>query len=89
MRIIRRGDPMRAAVRKQRLVKFECICGCVWIADKNEYKCEIDNYQDDVYVCACPTCNETTYAYKILSEEEYRILSIDGERLYDSLQAVK
>ena len=51
MEILKQG--VMPDLRKQ----FKCEdCGCVWIAEKNEYRAVIGEYQSTEYRCKCPCC---------------------------------
>lgn len=42
--------------------RFECReCGCVFIAEKSEYRTVAEEYQCVSYVCKCPCCGERCY----------------------------
>lgn len=52
MTIIKEGDPYRCKA----LMRFECdICGCIFDANKDEYKTDTQ-YNDIFYYCKCPCC---------------------------------
>lgn len=47
--------------------RFECeVCGCVFLADRNEYKFEgryfINDTCLDNYSCSCPNCGDIVYS---------------------------
>lgn len=52
MKIIKKGDPAKLITAK----RFECcMCGCVFEADKDEYKCSMQ-YNETYFYCKCPFC---------------------------------
>ena len=58
MRIIKAGRPKRAIAR------FECReCGCVFEAERCEYRIETDYRNGHYYVCPCPTCGKDVIRY--------------------------
>lgn len=66
MEIIKQGDLSRITHKKQ----FECMaCGCVFLADENEYIIADFSYDRKLYKCDCPCCNN-----KIYVEDEYVLL---------------
>lgn len=57
MKIIKEGNIERIKETKM----FECKrCGCVFKADKGEYKVG-SHYNDIYFLCTCPTCGSSTY----------------------------
>lgn len=60
MNILRNGD----LDRLKRIKRFICTdCGCIFEAEKTEYKNE-SNQRDGVqFSCKCPTCGKTCYNY--------------------------
>jgi hypothetical protein len=50
---------------------FKCrYCGCVFEAEKNEYKVEHSQYSEVEYIAECPCCKEKVYgALKVRGEE--------------------
>lgn len=55
MRILREGSEDCI----WRYVKFECDnCGCIFEANKEEYKYHYGGCGDDYYIINCPFCNE-------------------------------
>lgn len=62
MKIIAQGNPERAYYMRQEWVKFTCnICGCIWLAKRGEYEI-INQYNELVYACSCPTCGERCHS---------------------------
>ena len=58
MEIIRQGDLYRLNKIKQ----FDCpTCGCIFLADKNEYEYSGMQYNKTYWKCKCPTCGNWTY----------------------------
>jgi hypothetical protein len=60
MNIIKEGIDAVELLRRELLgtKTFECkVCGCVFEADKDEYK-----YVHTEYTCACPNCHEEVNA---------------------------
>lgn len=58
MKVIKSGD----IERTKKIKTFECEkCGCVFQANKNEYKTG-EQYNEVYYYCKCPTCKSTVYA---------------------------
>ena len=46
----------------QKSKRFECEnCGCIWLADKDEYEIDWSRYSLPAY-CACPCCKTEIYA---------------------------
>lgn len=61
MKIIKKGDPGRLKAAK----RFQCDeCGCVFEADKGEYKCNM-RYNEEYFYCKCPCCGNVTYFKEI------------------------
>lgn len=59
-------DGVKPDTRKQ----FRCDnCGCVWIADKNEYMTRIGEYQSVEYPCPCPCCGEISFGMEIKEQK--------------------
>lgn len=59
MEIIKQGDISKLKQTK----KFECRrCGCIFLADDDEYKYSGSQYNESYYQCACPTCNTPVYS---------------------------
>jgi RNase P subunit RPR2 len=57
MKIIKHGDLKRLDTVR----RFTCsACGCVWDANKNEYRVEF-GLNESVTVCECPTCGLSAY----------------------------
>lgn len=57
MKIIIPGD----ATRLKKIKSFTCKeCGCVFEADKTEYRSE-SQYNEEYYACKCPTCGQWVY----------------------------
>lgn len=57
MKIIKQGDLNKL----KRIKQFECKeCGCIFEADKNEYKIG-SQYNETYYFCVYPTCKNTVY----------------------------
>lgn len=43
-------------------IPFECErCGCIFKADKDEYKTMFDYSDNLIYLCHCPTCRFVVY----------------------------
>lgn len=61
MKIIRDGDPETAERnRLLKVVEFTCEeCGCVFQANKNEYRFFVNQIQGDWYKVDCPYCETT------------------------------
>lgn len=59
MEILKQGDISKLKHTK----KFECCwCGCIFLADDDEYKYSGSQYNESYYQCACPTCNNPVYS---------------------------
>ena len=59
MEIIKQGDISKLKQTK----KFECRrCGCIFLADDDEYKYSGSQYNESYYRCICPTCNTPVYS---------------------------
>ena len=59
MEILKQGDISKLKQTK----KFECRwCGCIFLADDDEYKYSGSQYNESYYQCACPTCNTPVYS---------------------------
>lgn len=59
MEIIKQGNISKLKQTK----KFECRwCGCIFLADDDEYKYSGSQYNELYYQCACPTCNNLVYS---------------------------
>lgn len=58
MNIVQMGDSERARRHKFGTKRFTCeICGCVWEANKDEYKYQYDQRENIAwYSCRCPFC---------------------------------
>lgn len=57
MKIIKEGDLNRL----KKIKRFECKeCGCVFKAEKDEYKLG-NQYNDEYYYCKCPCCHQIVY----------------------------
>ena len=57
MIIIKQGDP--DAIKNYK--RFKCNrCGCIWKAEKGEYKFG-SQYNEGYYHMPCPTCGKETY----------------------------
>lgn len=57
MKIIRQGDPDRL----HKVKRFICReCGCIFEADKEEYKTG-SQYNESYVWCECPYCANTAY----------------------------
>lgn len=57
MKIIKEGN--KELLKKTK--RFNCDkCGCVFEADKGEYKC-YTQYNTDKYYCVCPCCKNDAY----------------------------
>lgn len=60
MKILVPGDKNR--LRKYK--KFKCMdCGCVFIADKGEYKDQSTQRDGPMFAIECPCCGRTTWTY--------------------------
>lgn len=58
MKIITPGDPGRLSKSR----RFSCEdCGCVFIANSDEYRREPDYRNGTMLVCKCPTCGRDVY----------------------------
>ena len=58
MTIIKEGDLQKP----KKIKRFECHeCGCVWEAERKEYK-EESARNESYYSMPCPTCGKTVYA---------------------------
>lgn len=58
MTVIKEGDRDRAKQSVLQTRRFKCDrCGCVFEADKGEYK-SVSQYNDINYFCKCPCCGE-------------------------------
>ena len=62
MKIIKQGLSKEELEAKLKAVKrFQCTtCGCVFEADKDEYKAD-DDYCRVVYFCECPNCKNNAF----------------------------
>ena len=59
MRIIKYGKAVRLGSDR----KFECKhCGCIFIANKDEYTARDDFRNGTFYESTCPGCERTAYA---------------------------
>lgn len=57
MKIIKEGDLNKL----KKIKRFECKeCGCIFEAEKNEYK-HGSQYNDTYYYCECPFCHQIVY----------------------------
>lgn len=57
MKIIKEGNLNKLKKNK----RFECKeCGCIFEAEKNEYK-EGSQYNYSYYYCICPYCHQKVY----------------------------
>ncbi len=57
MKIIKEGDLNKL----KKIKRFECKeCGCIFEAEKNEYK-QGSQYNDIYYYCECPFCHKIVY----------------------------
>ena len=64
MFIIKDGDKELAEKKRKQTKLFECkICGCVFEADKGEYKGEEARFSL-WYSAKCPCCGDKTYEAK-------------------------
>lgn len=64
MFIIKDGNKELAEKKKKQTKQFECrICGCIFEADKGEYKCEEAQFSL-WYSAKCPCCGDKTYEAK-------------------------
>ena len=61
MKIIKAGD----VTRMQAIRRFSCEhCGCIFEADRTEYRTEHDFRNDALYVHPCPTCGRDVMAHR-------------------------
>ena len=62
MKIIKQGlNKEEIDAIRNRTKRFLCnTCGCVFEADKDEYKASVD-YQYTTYYCKCPNCNDNAF----------------------------
>lgn len=59
MEIIKQGNISKFKQTK----KFECPwCGCIFLADNDEYQDCKDVVSQYNYRCICPTCNKPVYS---------------------------
>lgn len=57
MKIIQEGSEKQL----NKIKRFECRnCGCIFEADKTEYKSE-NQYNETSYYCECPFCKRHTF----------------------------
>lgn len=70
MKIIKEGktkEELEAILKETKM--FECkTCGCIFEADKGEYKYEED-YIYSVYCCECPNCAKIAYEVRMRGTE--------------------
>ena len=65
MKIINEGNAALALAKRERIVEFHCkLCGCIWEANKTEYRDESNQREGNQFSCMCPTCKEITWSYK-------------------------
>lgn len=66
MKIIKQGkskEELKTILNKTK--RFECkTCGCIFEADKGEYKFEED-YICSTYYCKCPNCGGNAFEVKM------------------------
>lgn len=69
MKIIRQGKSKEEFERTIKATKrFECkLCGCIFEADKGEYKSYECEYNGIDYYCICPNCE--TKANEVIMRE--------------------
>lgn len=42
--------------------QFRCdVCGCIWVANNEEYNTDFSTKNETYYICDCPTCGKTAY----------------------------
>lgn len=83
MKILKEGNIEKINKTKYFLCRN---CGCVWTANKDEYKTDTQ-YNQEYYTCKCPfeNCGETGFAIsKEVAEKEIegKILTLKGEKIY-------
>lgn len=60
MQIIKEGDLNRL----KKSIQFTCKkCGCIFVANKDEYQIHFDQYQGDWIEICCPYCNNRIIHY--------------------------
>ena len=60
MQIIKKGDLNRL----KKSIQFTCKkCGCIFVANKDEYQVHFDQYQGDWVKIRCPYCNNKIIHY--------------------------
>lgn len=65
MNIIKHGDKELAERKIKQTRRFKCkVCGCVFEADKEEYKC-YDEQRNFYYYAECPCCKESAREEKV------------------------
>lgn len=63
MEIIKQGDPERIKKTKQ----FNCTaCGCIFLANKDEYTFSGTQYNISYWKCKCPACGTIAYSDECL-----------------------
>lgn len=69
LNIIRSGSIEEIEKRQRQTKDFSCKnCGCVWEADKGDYKIEHD-LMNRIYIgMTCPFCGRYTYHEKVMFE---------------------
>lgn len=66
MKIIQDGNLERIT----KPMRFKCNeCGCVFEAEKGEYKYELSGKNEDMYKCECPYCHKKGYVDRILMRD--------------------
>ncbi|OQA51446.1 MAG: hypothetical protein BWY47_00091 [Bacteroidetes bacterium ADurb.Bin302] len=77
MNILRLGNPK--AKKEDKIKRFECeICGCIWQANKNEYKEDWSKHSIPVY-CKCPCCKTEVYAIGTFQDDLPKHSHIKGD----------
>lgn len=60
MKILVQGDLKHL----NKIKKFACdACGCVFLADKNEYRNVSNQHDGTIFTIECPCCYSTLYNY--------------------------
>lgn len=57
MKIIKKGN----LEKPKQIKRFQCDnCGCVFEAEKGEYKYVVATRNEEFYICECPYCHKET-----------------------------
>lgn len=69
MRIIKYG-PVPTTPSSLAIERFECECGCIFEANKNEYN-KYTFMPNVTYVCKCPSCG-----MPVVFDKKYEVVSL-------------